>query len=310
MMKKISIVTPCFNEATNLPILYERISKVLINLEKYDYEIIFIDNCSTDGSREVLRKFAEGNKRVKLIFNSRNFGHIRSPYYGLTRASGDAVVYLASDLQDPPELIEQFIENWESGSKLVLAIKPKSSTNPIMHFTRRLYYKILDRISEIDVVKDFTGFGLYDKTVVNYLQQVRDPYPFLRGIISEVGFPIKTIEFEQPARKFGVSKNNFYTLYDIAWLGLISNSKVPIRIASMAGFLISAASFLAALIYIGIKLLYWRDYPIGVAPLIIIQLGGIGLILLFMGIVGEYIGSMHTFLRDRPLVVVDEEINF
>ncbi len=310
MIKKISIVTPCLNEVENIPILLERLKNVITKLPNYAFEIIFIDNYSTDGTRELLRSIASNDSSIKVILNSRNYGHIRSPYFGLLRAQGDAVIYLASDLQDPPELIVSFINEWQIGNKLVLAVKPKSATHPLVHFFRRMYYKLLRKISEVEIVKDFTGFGLYDRSVVDYMRSLSEPYPFLRGIISEVGYSVKTIEFEQPERKFGISKNNFYTLYDIAWLGLISHSKIPLRIASFLGFIASGLSIVAAIFYLIIKLIYWENFPIGIAPLIIIQLGGIGLILIFLGILGEYVGSIHTYIRNRPLVVVDEEINF
>lgn len=309
-MKKISIVTPCYNEVENLPELISRIRLAMSNLLAYDYEIVIIDNFSTDGTRELLRKLASEDRKIKVILNARNFGHIRSPYYGLLSATGDAAIYMASDLQDPPELIGQFIAEWVKGYKLVLATKPTSAENKLLHLIRKAYYRLLDKISDVAIVRDFTGFGLYDKVVLDELRKIKEPYPFLRGIICELGYSIKTVEFDQPRRQRGVSKNNFYTLYDIAWLGIVSHSKVPIRLASFFGFLIGFLSFVVAFIYLVLKIIFWDSLPLGIAPIII---GGsfiFGVQMFLMGVLGEYIGMILTYVQNRPVVVVEERINF
>ena len=309
-MKKISIVTPCYNELENLPELVSRIRLAMSSLPAYDYEIVIIDNFSTDGTRDLLREMASEDLRIKVILNTRNFGHIRSPYYGLLSASGDAAIYMASDLQDPPELIAKFISEWEEGYKLVLATKPTSSENKLLHLIRKSYYRLLDKISDVAIVRDFTGFGLYDKVVLDELRKIKEPYPFLRGIICELGYSIKTVDFNQPRRQRGVSKNNFYTLYDIALLGIVSHSKVPIRLASFLGFLIGLLSFIVAFVYLIFKIIFWDSLPLGIAPILI---GGsfiFGVQMFLMGILGEYIGTILTYVQNRPVVVVEERINF
>ncbi|NBY62799.1 MAG: glycosyltransferase, partial [Betaproteobacteria bacterium] len=234
MQKKLlSIVTPTYNEVDNIESLLDSIREAIAPLEQYDFEIIVIDNCSSDGTQEKIREIAGKDARIKAIFNVRNFGHIRSPYYGILQSNGVATIYLASDFQDPPDLIPKFIEEWEKGWKLVMAVKPVSKSSPLMHFLRKYYYKFLDNISDIEILKDATGFGMYDKKIIEHLKEINDPYPFLRGIICELGYPIKSIPFIQPRRLGGITKNNFYTLLDIAMLGLVSHSKVPIRVASL-----------------------------------------------------------------------------
>jgi dolichol-phosphate mannosyltransferase len=247
---------------------------------------------------------------VKVIVNTRNFGHIRSPYYGIIQSQGAATIYLASDLQDPPELIPEFIRHWEEGYKLVLAVKPVSQGSPIVHAMRKAYYRMLDRISEITVLNDSTGFGLYDKEVLDQVRAVNDPYPYLRGLISELGYEVKSIPFNQPRRLRGISKNNLYTLYDIAMLGIVSHSKLPIRVAAFIGFLMGILSILAALVFMVLKLLFWYSYPMGTAPMVIGIFFLFGMQFLFIGILGEYIGSIHTYIQRRPIVVEKERINF
>ena len=309
--KLISIISPCYNEEENVVELFERVRDIMVSrLPNYDFEYVFIDNASSDTTVEKLRALAERDRRLKVIVNTRNFGHIRSPYWGIIQTSGDATVYLASDFQDPPEMIPDFVREWETGTKIVLAVKPVSQSNPFMHALRRLYYSFLDRIAEVEIVRDSTGFGLYDKVVIDQVRSIEDPYPFLRGLISELGHSIKTIPFNQPRRLRGLSKNNFYTLYDIAWLGLISHSLVPIRIASMLGFFIGGLSFLVAVIFFFLKLAWWDRFPLGIAPIVIGMFMMFGLILVFIGILGEYIGSIHTYAQKRPIVVEKERINF
>jgi glycosyltransferase involved in cell wall biosynthesis len=311
MMKKlISIVSPCFNEEENIGELYARLSLIICNYQNYDFEIIFIDNCSTDKTRQLLRELAVQDPRVKVILNTRNFGHIRSPYWGIIQSRGDATIYLASDLQDPPEHIPQFIEEWERGWKLVMMVKPVSQTSRLMHWLRKGYYSLLDRVSDVPIVRDSTGFGLYDKVVLDKVREINDPYPFLRGLICELGYPVKTIQFEQPRRQRGISKNNFYTLYDIAMLGLISNSLLPVRLAGFFGLILSAVCLLVAFGYLIFKLLFWDSFPIGIAPLIIGVFFLFGLMFGFIGLLGEYIGSIHTYVKRRPIVVEEERVNF
>jgi glycosyltransferase involved in cell wall biosynthesis len=310
MKALISIVTPCFNEESNVQELYLRVCAAIAPYPQYDFEIIAIDNASTDNTVALLKALALADSRLKIIVNTRNFGHIRSPYWGLMQASGAAAIYLASDLQDPPEKIPHFIEQWEKGWKLVFATKPVSETNRFIHGLRRLYYKLLDSISEVPIVKDSTGFGLYDRIVLNHLKQINDPYPYVRGLVSELGYPIATIEFTQPRRARGISKNNIYTLYDIAMLGIISHSVLPLRIAGMIGFGLAAGSFLASIFYFIYKLLNWNSFPLGLAPLVILSTFFFGVLFVFLGIIGEYIGSIHLHLKNRPVVVEKERINF
>lgn len=309
-MKKISIVSGCYNEEDNLDELVRRVFAVTAQFPNYEWEFILIDNASTDRSPEILRRLAAEDRRIKIIFNTRNFGHIRSPYYGMLQARGDAMVFLASDLQDPPELIVDFIPHWEKGFKVVAAIKNESEESPLFFFARKTYYNTIASLSDIDLLKNFTGFGLYDQVVVEHLRQLEDPYPYQRGIIAELGFPVMRVNFVQPRRKRGITKNNFYTLYDIAMLGFTSHTKVPLRLATMFGFALSALSFLVGLVYLVLKLVLWNEFSIGLAPVVvgIFFLGSVQL--LFIGILGEYIGAIHTKVSKRPLVVEQERLNF
>jgi glycosyltransferase involved in cell wall biosynthesis len=308
--KLISIVTPTYNEIDNIELLLNRIRNVIAPLDQYDFEIIVIDNCSNDGTQEKIRKLAMQDMRIKAIFNARNFGHIRSPYYGILQSTGVATIYMASDLQDPPEIIPQFIEEWEKGWRLVMAVKPASEGSPVMHFLRKTYYRLIDRISDVSILRDSTGFGLYDRKVLDNLRKINDPYPFLRGLICELGYPIKAIPFIQPRRLGGITKNNFYTLFDIAMLGIVSHSKVPIRIAALAGFILGAISILVAIYFLVMKLIFWESFPLGGAPALIGLFFLFGILLFFIGILGEYIGSIHTYIQNRPIVVEKERINF
>lgn len=308
-MKLISIVTPCFNEAENVEELYTRIQKTLEDIA-YNYEHIFIDNSSTDETVNILKTIALKDKRVKIIVNSRNFGHIRSPYYGLLQGSGDAVIILASDLQDPPELIPNFIQKWEQGYKVVIGIKTKSEEFGLFYFFRSLYYRILRSLSDVRLIDNYTGFGLYDQRVIEILRDINDPYPYFRGLIADIGFEMAEIAFTQPRRKRGITKNNFYTLYDMAMLGVTNYTKIPLRLATMFGFLSALVSFLIGLIYLVYKLIFWYQFSLGSAPLVIglFFLGSVQL--LFLGIVGEYIGAIYTQVMHRPLIIEKERINF
>lgn len=309
-MKKITVVSGCYNEQDNLEELVRRVFAVTAQFPAYEWEYILIDNCSTDRSPEILRQLAAADRRIKVIFNTRNFGHIRSPYYGMLQAQGDAMIYLASDLQDPPELIAQFIPQWEAGFKVVAAIKNESEESALFFLARKAYYNVIARLSEVDLLKNFTGFGLYDRVVVERLREVDDPYPYHRGIIAELGYPMARVSFVQPRRKRGFSKNNFYTLYDIAMLGFTSHTKVPLRLATMLGFAASALSFLVGLAYLIYKLFFWERFALGMAP-VVIGLFFVGSVqLFFIGIIGEYIGAIHTKITKRPLVVEKERINW
>lgn len=309
-MKKISIVTPCYNEEGNVEELYREVKALFNTISDYQYEHIFIDNCSTDATRSILRKMASEDKNVKLIFNIRNFGHIRSPFHGLLQADGDAVILMVADFQDPVYLIKEFILKWEQGYKIVIGKKTKSDENRLMYWLRGVYYDMIKKISEGEQIKNFTGFGLYDKSFIEILRNIEDPYPYFRGLIGELGYDRAEIEFRQPVRKSGKTKNNFYTLYDIAMLGFVSHSKVPLRVASFLGFTVSFLSILTALAYFVYKLIYWDNFKLGMAPMVIgmFFLGGIQLF--FLGMIGEYVGSIFTQVRKRPLVVEAERINF
>jgi dolichol-phosphate mannosyltransferase len=308
--KMISIISPCYNEVENIEEIYQRVKTVMSQYPQYEFEYLFIDNASTDGTNLKLKMLADLDKRVKVIINTRNFGHIRSPYWGLIQTSGEASIYLASDLQDPPELISTFIDAWEEGYKVVLAIKPYSKGNRLLHQLRKSYYSMLDGISDVTQIKDATGFCLYDRTVLNEIRSINDPYPYFRGLIAELGYEVKAIPFTQPRRLRGVSKNNFYTLYDVAMLGITSHSKVPLRIATFVGFALGISSVMVALVFLLLKLLFWDSFSIALAPIVIGLFFLFGVLLIFIGILGEYIGSIHSYLQRRPIVVEKERINF
>jgi glycosyltransferase involved in cell wall biosynthesis len=308
--KLISILFPCYNERENILELFNRINFAISNLNEYDFEVVAIDNNSEDGTQDILRELAHKNKSFKVILNTRNFGHVRSPYYGLMQCNGDAIIYLASDLQDPPELIPQFIKEWENGSKIVLATKPESKTSNWTNTVRKAYYRSLNEISNISLINDSTGFGLYDRVVIDQIKAIGDPYPYFRGLICELGYPIKLIRFDQPRRAKGITKNNFLSLYDVAMLGIVSHSKVPLRLASFIGFFMGFMSILSALLFFVLKIIYWDSFPVGVAPIIISLFFLFGIVMIFIGLLGEYIGSIHTYLQKRPIVVERQRINF
>ncbi len=310
MPKLISIITPCYNEEENVAELYRQVKEVFDGLTGYAYEHIFIDNASRDRTVPILKEIAGTDRNVKIIVNTRNFGHVRSPYHALLQAGGDAVIPLVADLQDPPAMIRDFLAKWEQGYKIVIGVKTQSDEFPAMFAVRKLYYNLINRLSEVELIKNFTGFGLYDRKVVEILREIDDPYPYFRGLIAEIGYEIAKIEYTQPGRRRGITKNNFYTLYDVAMLGITNHSKIPLRVATMLGFLMASVSLLIAFGYFVAKLLFWNYFSLGTAPLIIGLFFFGSIQLFFIGIIGEYLGSIHTQILKRPLVIERERINF
>ena len=306
----ISIVTPTYNEEENVREVYTQVKDIFVQLPEFDYEHIFIDNASTDTTALILRDLAAADPHVKVILNARNFGHIRSPYYGLLQTKGDAVILLVSDLQDPPSLLKDFIRTWETGVKMVLGVKTQSGESRIFFALRSFYYKVVTGLSGTKLIKNYTGFGLYDRSIIEVLKTIPDPYPYFRGLVMEIGPEPTLIPYHQPARKRGITKNNFYTLYDIAMLGITSHSKVPLRIATMLGFALSCLGMLVAFGYLIAKLVFWNTFSAGVAPIVIGGFTFLSLQLFFIGLIGEYIASIHTQVMRRPLVVEKERINF
>jgi len=309
-MKHLTVVSSCYNEEGNVREIYERVKKTIDSLGEYTFDYIFLDNRSTDGTREVLRKMAAEHKNVKVIFNTRDFGQLRSPVYGVLQAQGDAVILLVSDLQEPPELIADFVKKWEEGYKVVIGVKSRSEESGIILLLRKLYYNLVAFMSEVDLRRNFTGFGLYDREVIKILRKIDDPYPYFRGLICELGFERAEVEYRQRDRKWGFTKNNLYTLYDYAMLGITNYSKVPLRIATMMGFSLALVSLLVAFFYLVYKLFYWEQFSLGLAPVVIGLFFFFSIQLFFLGILGEYIGSIQTQVLKRPMVIEKERINF
>lgn len=310
-MAFISVVSGAYNEEDNVEELYQRIVRVFAEqLPEHTFEIVVADNASTDQTVAVLKRLAAQDKRLKVIVNNRNFGHIRSGYHAMLQAGGDAVIAMASDLQDPPEMIPQFVRKWEAGQKIVLAQKVNTEESLVFATVRRAYYAIVGRLSEIELVDNATGFGLYDRRVMEDIRRINDPYPYFRGLICDLGYDRALIPFTQPARKRGLTKNNFYTLWDIGMLGITNHSKVPLRLATFVGFGIGLLSFLVALVYLVFKLMFWSSFQLGTAPLVVgmFFIGAVQLV--FVGLLGEYIGSIHTQVLRRPPVIERERINF
>ncbi|WP_263381298.1 glycosyltransferase family 2 protein [Granulicella arctica] len=310
-MKLISIVSPCYNEQDNVEQLYLRTRQTLANFPQYRYEHIFIDNASTDNTVEILRGLAANDANVKVIVNARNFGHLRSPQHAIMNAEGDAVAMLLSDLQDPPELIGEMIEEWERGTPVIVGIKNTSDESGLMYKIRTLYYRTVASLTNVRVFEHFTGFGLYDRKVIDILRtRFRDPYPYFRGMIAEIGLPHKAVYYNQKRRERGITKNNFYTLYDLAMLGITNLSKVPLRIVTFTGFILAFLSALIGVGYLIAKILFWNHFDIGIAPVVVglFFFGSVQLVAL--GVIGEYIGSIHTMVQNRPLVIEKERINF
>jgi glycosyltransferase involved in cell wall biosynthesis len=309
-MKTISVVTPCYNEEGNVLEVYERVRALVVSLGRFRYEHIFIDNCSVDGTFAVLKQIAAADPNVKVIRNTRNFGHLRSPFHAILQAQGDAVVVLMSDLQDPPEVLADLIAEWERGFPIVIAIKNQSKEHPLKYWLRGQYYKLIRRLSSIETYEHFTGFGLYDRKVMEMIREFRDPYPYFRGMIAEIGLPHAEVFYTQQRRKSGKTKNNLFTLYDLAMLGITTLSKVPLRLMTFTGFAGALFSFLAGFAYFVYKLLFWNRFSVGIAPLVlgVFFLGSLQMA--FMGIMGEYVGNIFTQVQNRPLVFEDERINF
>lgn len=310
MTSFISIVTGCYNEHYNITELHDRICKIMATLPQYDFELICIDNFSTDGTREEIRDIARTDPRFKAIFNARNFGHIRSPWHVLLQAHGDVVIAINSDLEDPPELIPEFLAKWEQGYKIVAGVRASTDEKGIMPHVRSLYYTLLRKISDVEQIKGFTGFGLYDKSVVNTFRSLNDPYPYVRGLIAEFGWKRADVPFHKPYRTRGVSKGNVFIYLDMALLAVVNHSKLPLRLATLTGIIVSMASFLGAGYYSIRKLLFWDEFQAGIAPAIIGLFFLMGLLFMFLGLIGEYVGLVVTHVINRPLVIEEERINF
>ncbi|QGZ91300.1 glycosyltransferase family 2 protein [Microcystis aeruginosa] len=311
MKKLISVMTPCYNEEDNIEDLYSQVKTIFENkLSDYDYEHVFIDNCSKDRTVDILKMLARKDPKVKIIVNARNFGFVRSSYYGLIQPDGDAVIFLMADLQDPPSLIVDFVTKWEEGYKVVQGVRKNSRESFVLFKVKKLYYYVLSVISDVQLTRDTTGFGLYDKCVIQSLRKIDDPYPYFKGLISELGFGIAEVEYVSAARKRGVSSANFFMLYDFALLGITSHSRVPIRVATMSGFIMSALSIFVAIAYLVAKLINPNFLPIGIASLHITIFFFAAVQLFFIGIIGEYIGLIHLRSLKRPLVVERERVNF
>ena len=319
-MPFLSVVTACFNEEENVDEIVRQVRGVMESLppraqpdggsEPYTYEHLFIDNASSDRTVEILRGVCAADPRVKVIVNTRNFGHIRSSFHGLLAARGEAVISIVADLQDPPEMIRDFVAQWEAGYKIAVGVKKESLEKRSMFFVRNLFYRLIDRLSEVPLIRNFTGFGLYDRVVMDKLREIDDPYPYFRGLICDLGYARVEIPYSQPARSRGITKNNLYSLYDIAMLGITNHSKVPLRLAAMAGFALSIVALLVAVVYLVLKLTMWNTFNLGLAPLVIGVYFFGSVQLFFIGILGEYIGSIHTQVYHRPLVIEKERINF
>ncbi len=308
--KLISVVTPVYNEAENIGDVYREIKKIRDRYLEYNWEHIFIDNASTDSTLDLLRELASSDVHIKIISNTRNFGHIRSPYHAYISAQGDAVVVFLGDLQDPPQMIESFIEKWEQGYKVVVGVKSSSEEKGLVEKFRKVFYMMMTWVSEVPQIRNFYGFGLYDKSFMDVLRKLEEPYPYFRGLVAEFGFDLFEVRYCHRKRAKGITKNNWFTLYDSALLGVVSYSRLPMRLACLVGGLIGLFSILVGVFYFLYKLIFWSSFDLGMAPLVIgiFFLGGIQLI--FLGLLGEYIGAILTRVTKRPLVLEKERINF
>lgn len=310
-MKTISIVVPCFNEEENVEPMADALREVFrTQLPEYGYEIIFIDNDSRDKTRQIIRRMAAEDERIKGIFNAKNFGQFNSPYYGMLQSTGDCTVLVAADFQDPVEMIPKYVAEWEKGYKIVIGIKKSSQENPVMYWLRGCYYKTIKKLSDVEQIEQFTGFGLYDRRFVQVLRELDDPTPFLRGIVAELGFRRKEIPYEQPKRRAGKTSNNFYRLYDAAMLSVTSYTKAGLRLATILGGISCGISMVVALVYLVMKLMYWDRFAAGMAPMLIGMLFLGSVQIFFIGMVGEYVLAINSRVMRRPLVIEEERINF
>ena len=310
-MKKISILIPCYNELENVgPMSQAIVEMMTTNLPQYDYELVFIDNDSTDGTRDALRTICAANPRIKAIFNAKNFGQFNSPYYGVLQVTGDCVIQMCCDFQDPVELIPQYVREWENGYKIVIGIKTSSKENSVMRFLRTCYYKVIKKMSDVEQIEHFTGSGLYDRAFIEVMRKLEDPTPFMRGIVAELGFKRKEIPYEQPKRRAGKTHNNFYSLYDAAMLSITSYTKIGLRFATLAGAAVGGLSFILGIIYLILKIMYWDRFPAGTAPILLGMLFLGAIQLFFIGFMGEYILNINKRVMKRPLVVEEERLNF
>lgn len=310
-MKKISILIPCYNEQENVvPISDAIVSELGRSLPEYDYEIIFIDNDSKDNTRSLIRTICEKNPKIKAIFNAKNFGQFNSPYYGMLQTTGDCTICMCCDFQDPVEMLPKLVHEWENGYKIVCAIKTTSKENKLIRFFRTCYYKLIKKMSDVEQIEHFTGFGLYDKSFIDVLRNLKDPTPFLRGIVAELGYRRKDIPYEQQKRRAGKTHNNFYTLYDAAMLSFTSYTKIGLRLATFCGIGVGIVSFIVGMVYLVLKLIMWDNFPMGMAPVLIGMcfLGSVQLF--FIGLLGEYVLNINTRVMNRPLVIEEERINF
>lgn len=310
-MKTISVVVPCYNEEENVQAMADALREMFRGeLPGYRYEIIFIDNDSKDRTREIIRDICEKDKDVKGIFNAKNFGQFNSPYYGMLQSTGDCTVLMAADFQDPVEMIPQYVREWENGYRIVIGIKKSSQENKLMYWLRGCYYRLIKKLSDVEQIEQFTGFGLYDRRFIQVMRELEDPTPFLRGIVAEMGFKRKEIPYDQPKRRAGKTSNNFYRLYDAAMLSITSYTKVGLRLATMIGMIVGCISLIIAVVYLILKLMFWYNFPAGMAPLLIVVCLLGSLQLFFIGLIGEYIMSINDRVKKRPLVIEDERINF
>ncbi|MCD8171642.1 MAG: glycosyltransferase family 2 protein [Clostridiales bacterium] len=310
-MKKISVLIPCYNEAENVGPISKAVTDIMEReLPQYDYELVFIDNDSTDGTRDILRGLCSANPRIKAILNARNFGQFNSPYYGMLQMTGDCVIEMVADFQDPVDMIPKYVHEWEKGYKIVIGIKTSSKENRMMYWLRSCYYKTIKKLSDVEQIEHFTGSGLYDREFIEVLRNLDDPTPFLRGIVAELGYRRKEIPYEQPKRRAGKTHNNFYRLYDAAMLSVTSYTKAGLRLATIFGSICAVISMLVALVYLVMKLIWWDRFPAGMAPMLIGMLFLGSVQLFFIGFLGEYIMSINQRVMKRPLVIEEERINF
>ena len=310
-MKKISVLIPCYNEAENVGPISRAVTEILEKeLPQYDYELVFIDNDSTDGTRDIIRGLCADNPRIKAILNARNFGQFNSPYYGMLQVTGDCVIEMVADFQDPVEMIPKYIHEWEKGYKIVIGIKTSSKENRLMYWLRSCYYKTIKKLSDVEQIEHFTGSGLYDREFIEVLRNLDDPTPFLRGFVAELGYRRKEIPYEQPRRRAGKTHNNFYRLYDAAMLSVTSYTKAGLRLATIFGSICAVVSMLIAMVYLVMKLIWWDRFPAGMAPMLIGMLFLGSVQLFFIGFLGEYIMSINQRVMKRPLVIEEERINF